>query len=217
LILAKKGVSRRKISFCDRNKYFLRLAQCLAQNYISAMMIRSIATVSFLSLWVTCSDAFQVAPPLGVTTTRASSVLHASNTAEEASYDDSRRTFMASGVMAGISSLFVLQPTMPARAADAAGVDYKAVANDIMNLVKANPDKGPTLVRLAWHSSGTYDKVSKTGGSGGGTIRFKSELAHGGNAGLASTAVKWLEPIHAKYAKAGLSYADLYTLAGGRL
>jgi len=54
--------------------------------------------------------------------------------------------------------------------------------------------------------------VTKTGGSGGGTIRFKSELDHGGNAGLANTAVKWLEPIHAKYD--GLTYGDLYTLAG---
>jgi cytochrome c peroxidase len=97
----------------------------------------------------------------------------------------------------------------------AAGVDYKAVASDISDLVKTNPDWGPTLVRLAWHSSGTYDKMSKTGGSGGGTIRFKEELAHGGNAGLAETAVKWMEPVQDKYADAGLSYADLYTLAGG--
>ena len=67
-------------------------------------------------------------------------------------------------------------------------------------------------MRLAWHASGTYDKATGTGGSGAGTIRFKEELAHGGNAGLADTAVKWLEPIHAKYD--GLSYADLYTLAG---
>ena len=78
------------------------------------------------------------------------------------------------------------------------------------------PDWGPTLVRLAWHSSGTYDKIKKNGGSGGGTIRFKEELAHGGNAGLSDTAVKWLEPIHAKYEADGLSYADLYTLAGGK-
>jgi cytochrome c peroxidase len=70
------------------------------------------------------------------------------------------------------------------------------------------------FVRLAWHSSGTYDKETKTGGSGAGTIRLKEELAHGGNAGLADTAVPWLEPIHAKYEKDGLSYADLYTLAG---
>ena len=60
---------------------------------------------------------------------------------------------------------------------------------------------------------GTYDKMSKDGGSGGGTIRFKEELAHGGNAGLAVTAVEWLEPLHEKY-KGAISYADLYTLAG---
>jgi cytochrome c peroxidase len=70
------------------------------------------------------------------------------------------------------------------------------------------------FVRLAWHSSGTYDKATNTGGSGAGTIRFKEELAHGANAGLSETAVQWLEPIHAKYADDGLSYADLYTLAG---
>jgi len=123
--------------------------------------------------------------------------------------DGSRRAFVASSAAAAAS--FVLSPIQPARAD---GVDYKAVAAEMMDLVKADPDKGPTLVRLAWHSSGTYDKVSRTGGSGGGTIRFKEELAHGGNAGLAVTAVEWLEPIHKKYADAGLSYADLYTLGG---
>lgn len=56
--------------------------------------------------------------------------------------------------------------------------------------------------------------MSKTGGSGLGTIRFKEELAHGGNAGLGETAVQWMEPIYAKYKDAGLSYADLYTLGG---
>lgn len=39
-------------------------------------------------------------------------------------------------------------------------------------------------LRLAWHSSGTYDRISKTGGSQGGTMRFKEELADGANAGL---------------------------------
>lgn len=38
--------------------------------------------------------------------------------------------------------------------------------------------------RLAWHASGTYDKISKTGGSQGGTMRFQQELADGANAGL---------------------------------
>ncbi len=56
--------------------------------------------------------------------------------------------------------------------------------------------------------------MSKTGGSGGGTIRFKEELAHGGNAGLGKTAVVWMEKIKKKYPE--LSYADLYTLGGGK-
>lgn len=53
---------------------------------------------------------------------------------------------------------------------------------------------GPTLVRLAWHASGTYDKESGTGGSDGATMRFSPESEYGANAGLhvARTA---LEPV----------------------
>ena len=91
--------------------------------------------------------------------------------------------------------------------------DFIAVRNAIDKVYKVDANRGPTLVRLAWHSSGTYDKMSKTGGSGLGTIRFKEELAHGANAGL-STACGWLEPIHQQFQGDGLSYADLYTLAG---
>lgn len=135
----------------------------------------------------------------------------------------------------------------PAALAAAAGVPWDKVRGDIAALMKKDEDKGPTLVRLAWHSSGTYDKMQKNGGSGGGTIRFAEELAHGycplllvmvsclgarcyhsvpsdatsqltamrhrGNAGL-DKAVGWLEPIYKKYAKTGLSHADLYTFAG---
>lgn len=91
---------------------------------------------------------------------------------------------------------------------------YTNVAADIEELIRdSNFNKGPTLVRLAWHASGTYDKMSQTGGSGGGTMHFKEELDHGANAGLERTAVSWLEPIKEKYG-ADLSYADLYTLAG---
>ena len=53
--------------------------------------------------------------------------------------------------------------------------------------------------------------MTRTGGSGGGTIRFREELAHGANAGL-DAPVAWLEPVHA--AHPDVSYADLYTLAG---
>ena len=88
-----------------------------------------------------------------------------------------------------------------ARAADA--VDYKAVAADIAKIIKSDPDKGPTFLRLAWHSSGDYSKRAQDGGSRGGTIRFKEELAHGGNAGLAK-AVKWLEPVKKAHPGASL-------------
>lgn len=92
--------------------------------------------------------------------------------------------------------------------------DYKKVRADIREMIEAKLDKGPTLVRLAWHSSGTYDKMTKTGGSQKGTIRFREELSHGANAGL-DTAVAWLEPIYKKFNRnSDLSYADLYTLAG---
>lgn len=127
-----------------------------------------------------------------------------------------RRAFLSTG-MAAVAAAIVTATTDLPRPAFADGVDYKAVSNDIADLIKANPDWGPTMVRLAWHSSGTYDKMTKTGGSEGGTIRFEQELKHPNNAGLAVTAVPWLEPIHDKYAASGLSYADLYTLAGGKL
>jgi hypothetical protein len=126
-----------------------------------------------------------------------------------------RRSFLLSGGSALIAASTILAGP-PLALADSSSVDYKAVAADIEALIAADPDKGPTFVRLAWHSSGTYDKMSKDGGSGPGTIRFKEELAHGGNAGLGETAVQWMEPIHEKYAAAGLSYADLYTLGGGK-
>ena len=105
-----------------------------------------------------------------------------------------RRGFATTAGILSTSGLFDFLKN-PTTGGGGDGVDYKAVASDVTNLIKEDPDKGPTFVRLAWHSSGTYDKISKTGGSEPGTIFFKEELAHGGNAGLADTAVKWMEPI----------------------
>jgi len=119
-----------------------------------------------------------------------------------------RRAVLSRAAAVGVGS--ALSAALPL-SAFAAGPDY-AGAKDAMNaMIKADPDLGPTMVRLAWHSSGTYDKMSKTGGSGGGTIRFAEELKHGGNAGLDKMVAK-LEPVHDKFP--GVSYADLYTLAG---
>lgn len=84
-----------------------------------------------------------------------------------------RRDALASAALAGFS----LATPFAAHAADP---DYKGAKAALQGMIKADPDIGPTMVRLAWHSSGTYDKISKTGGSKGGTIRFKEELANGG-------------------------------------
>ena len=85
------------------------------------------------------------------------------------------------------------------------------VRRDIVEMLKADRTLGASLVRLAFHSSGTYDSISKTGGSARGTLRFKDELAHEANAGLEKI-VPILEPLKKKHAT--ISYADLYTLAG---
>ncbi|KAJ6913761.1 L-ascorbate peroxidase [Populus alba x Populus x berolinensis] len=51
----------------------------------------------------------------------------------------------------------------------------------------------PLMLRLAWHSAGTFDVHTKTGGPFG-TIRHPDELAHGANNGL-DIAVRLLEHI----------------------
>ncbi|KAH9735499.1 L-ascorbate peroxidase 2 [Citrus sinensis] len=64
----------------------------------------------------------------------------------------------------------------------------------------------PIILRLAWHSAGTYDVNTKTGGPFG-TIRHPDELAHEANNGL-DIAVRLLEPIEQQFPI--LSYADFY-------
>ena len=70
-------------------------------------------------------------------------------------------------------------------------IDISAVKKDIIKLIEADNDfrddgtsVAPTLVRLAWHASGTYSKVDKTGGSNGSTMRYPPESEWGANAGL---------------------------------
>jgi cytochrome c peroxidase len=71
----------------------------------------------------------------------------------------------------------------------------------------------PTLVRLAWHASGTYSIFDKTGGSCGATMRFSPEANWGANAGLKG-ARTFMEAIAKKH---GMSYGDAWTLAGGKI
>jgi L-ascorbate peroxidase len=76
---------------------------------------------------------------------------------------------------------------------------------------------GPVMVRLAWHDSGTYDaSINGEWPAAGGaiaSIRFKPEISHGANAGLAN-AVKILEPVKEKFPE--VSYADIFQMASAR-
>jgi len=97
-------------------------------------------------------------------------------------------------------------------------VDWEgSVRKDIVKLIEDEEERrgdgtgiGPTLIRLAWHASGTYDCKAKNGGSNGATMRFCPEGNWGANQGLC-IARRMLEPIQAKY---GCSFADLWTFAG---
>ena len=99
----------------------------------------------------------------------------------------------------------------PSAGGGGAEASFASLRRDVEKLMRKDPDFGPTMVRLAWHSCGTYDRISKTGGSGGGTIRFEEELAHGGNAGLAA-AVDRLAPVKRKHDD--ISWADLIAYVG---
>nr|QBO71391.1 ascorbate peroxidase [Pleurotus ostreatus] len=94
--------------------------------------------------------------------------------------------------------------------------DYQKVYNKIVEFVEDAGDYddgsyGPVLVRLAWHSSGTYDKETKTGGSNYATMRFEPESTHGANAGL-NVARDLMEKVKQEFP--WISYGDLWTLGG---
>mmetsp|Transcript_65036 Transcript_65036/g.209530 ORF Transcript_65036/g.209530 Transcript_65036/m.209530 type:complete len:520 (+) Transcript_65036:79-1638(+) len=91
---------------------------------------------------------------------------------------------------------------------------YAEVREDLIKLMDS-PDwddgsYAPLLIRLAWHSSGTYSKKDGSGGSNGATMRHAVEANDPENAGLGK-AREYLEQIKDKYK--GLSYADLWILA----
>ncbi|CAN8098890.1 unnamed protein product [Discula destructiva] len=94
--------------------------------------------------------------------------------------------------------------------------DYQKVYNFIASKLDEKDDYddgsyGPVLLRLAWHCSGTYDEMTKTGGSNGATMRFAPEADHGANAGL-KNARDFLEPVKEKFP--WISYSDLWILGG---
>ena len=90
-------------------------------------------------------SAYAFAPSITATTktTTAGSALYSTTKSNDENGVDGRRAFLSTSAAACLACLF--KPTIVHADGD---VDYKAVAADIADIIKKNPDKGPTLVRL---------------------------------------------------------------------